>query len=292
MRGCAVVRGMTQAPGRIGVFSFWPVLQSFGGPAIGELGAELEELGYGALWLAAAKADLSLAEPVLGATHNLVFATGIINIWTEPAADLVEAYRASPHRDRLLLGVGAGHPEGNSAQGYGTPLTATERYLDELEGIPRERLALAALGPKMLRLAAERTAGPHPYLVTPEHTASARNAIGAGPMLAVEQKVVLDTEPSSARETARGGVRNYLGLRNYAKNLRRLGFTDADFADGGSDRLVDALVGWGDEAAISRRVAEHLDAGASHVAVQVVTKDGDPRPGYRKLAPALRETAR
>lgn len=282
---------MTQSLGRIGAFNFWPTLQSFGEPAIGELAAELEGLGYSALWLAAAKADLSLARPVLGATSSLVFATGIINIWTEPAADLVAAYQASPHRDRLLLGVGAGHREANSAQGYGTPLTATERYLDELEAIPDERLALAALGPKMLRLAADRTAGPHPYLVTPEHTATARETVGVEPLLAVEQKVVLDTEPASARETARAGVKHYLGLRNYANNLHRLGFTDADLADGGSDRLVDALVARGDEAAISRRVAEHLDAGASHVAVQVLTKDGDPRPDYRKLAPALRELA-
>ncbi|WP_031466662.1 TIGR03620 family F420-dependent LLM class oxidoreductase [Sciscionella sediminilitoris] len=277
------------ALGRVGIFGFWFNFERYERTELGELAAELEDLGYGALWLAAAKAELGLAGPVLEATRKFVFATGIINVWSEQASTLVKAYQEEPHRDRLLLGIGAGHRESNSAQGYATPRTAVINYLDELTAIPSGQLALAALGPRMLALAAERTLGPHPYLINPEYTASAREAIGSGPALLPEQKVVLETDPERARTIARSGIAMYLGLENYLANLRRLGFTEEDFADGGSDRLVDALVGWGDENAVAERVRAHLDAGADHVSVQVLTEDGDPRPGYRALAPALTE---
>lgn len=283
------VNELANAPaiGRVGVFGFWFNFERYETSELAELAAELEELGYGALWLAAAKSDLALAEPVLGATKRFVFATGIVNIWAEPAQALVRGYQAAPNRDRLLLGIGAGHREANSDHGYAKPYSAVREYLDQLTDIPASNLALAALGPRMLRLAAERTVGPHPYLITPEYTATAREVIGTEAWLLPEQKVVLETDPEQARAIARQGVQMYLGLENYRANLRRLGFEDADFADGGSDRLIDEVVAWGDEEAIAARFAAHFEAGADHVSAQVLTADGDPRADYRRLAPVL-----
>ncbi|WP_026197104.1 TIGR03620 family F420-dependent LLM class oxidoreductase [Sciscionella marina] len=277
---------MTPAIERVGVFAPWPELAAYGAE-LPDLAAELEQLGYGALWASVAQADLGIAEPILGATKEFVFATGIVNIWTESPAELISAFHASPYRDRLLLGIGAGHRERNTGQGYSTPKTAIGEYLDKLTDIPAAQLVLAALGPRMLELAARRTAGAHPYLVVPEHTAAAREILGAGPLLAPEQKVVLETDPATARAIARKRVVPYLGLENYVANFRRFGFGEQDFAEGGSDRLIDALVVWGGEEAITRRVRAHLDAGADQVAVQVLTGDGEPRSAYRALAPAL-----
>jgi probable F420-dependent oxidoreductase len=190
------------------------------------------------------------------------------------------------HPGRFLLGLGIGHPE--ATQEYQQPYAKLVSYLDELDElkVPAAGRVLAALGPKVLRLAAERAAGAHPYLVTPEHTRWARQILGDGPLLAPEQKVVLETDPERARSIGRPRVRNpYLGLTNYLSNLRRLGWTDADFADGGSDALIDALVVHGDAAAIARGGTAHLDAGADHVAVQVLNPD--PRPALRALAGQL-----
>lgn len=254
----------------------------------GEFAAQLEEAGYGAIWLGMADADLVDAEPVLGATNRLVYATGILNVWTEPAEQVLAAYRrvAPRYPDRLLLGVGVGHPE--VVRQYQKPFAALVEYLDALHEVPAEHLALAALGPKMLTLAGQRTAGAHPYLTTPEHTRRARETLGTGPLLLPEQKVVLETDPDKARAIARPTVGFYIRTVNYSSNLRRLGFTDEDLAGEGSDRLVDALVAWGDPATVADRLTAHLDAGADHVSVQVLGGSGPlPIAELREISAAL-----
>ncbi len=190
---------------------------------------------------------------------------------------------------RFVLGVGAGHRE--ATQQYARPFQTLSGYVDVLRdaGVPRDGLVLAALGPRVLRLARDRTAGAIPYLVPPEHTAQARALLGPGPLLAPEHKVVLDTDPARARALGRARVRTpYLGLVNYTSNLRRLGWAEADLAAGGSDALIDALVAHGGPAEIAAQLTRHLDAGADHVCLQLITEDGaDPLPGYAELAPAL-----
>ncbi|MCG7208192.1 LLM class F420-dependent oxidoreductase [Streptomyces arenae] len=256
-----------------------------------ELAAEVERLGYGTLWLGnVTDPDLAVVEELLDATERLVVATGIVNIWSNPAERVARAYRriAERHADRFLLGVGAGHPE--ATKEFVRPYQALNDYLDVLdkEGVPVARRALAALGPRVLRLAAERTAAAHPYLVTPEHTRQARGILGAGPLLAPEQKVVLETDRTRARAVGDATLGMYLGLRNYVSNLRRLGFDDTDFADGGSDRLFDALILHGDPARLAEGLRAHLDAGADHVTLQLLhSDDTDPLPAYRELAAAL-----
>ncbi|WP_089100282.1 LLM class F420-dependent oxidoreductase [Streptomyces hyaluromycini] len=255
------------------------------------LAAELERLGYGTLWLGnVTDPDLAVVEQLLDATGTLVVATGIVNIWSSPADRIARSYRriAERHADRFLLGVGAGHPE--ATKEFVRPYEALNDYLDVLDagGVPVARRALAALGPRVLRLAGDRTAAAHPYLVTPEHTRRARDLLGTGPLLAPEQKVVLETDPARARAIGDATLGRYLGLTNYVGNLRRLGFDDTDFADGGSDRLFDALILHGDTARVAKGLRAHLDAGADHVALQVLHPDGtDPLPAYRALAGAL-----
>jgi probable F420-dependent oxidoreductase len=252
-----------------------------------ELAAEVEALGYGAIWIGSSPGgDLRLAEQLLDATDHIAVATGIVNVWKDDAATVGASYHriAARHPGRFLLGLGIGHPE--ATQQYRQPNTTLVSYLDELDdlGVPAEARVLAALGPKVLELAARRTAGAHPYLVTPDHTRQARQLLGAGPLLAPEQKVVLETDPDRARAIGRPRVQKpYLGLSNYLANLRRLGWTDADLADGGSDRLIDALVLHGDAEAIGRGIAAHVDAGADHVAIQVLGPD--PLTALRALAP-------
>ena len=248
-----------------------------------ELLAEVEALGYGAIWVGGSPAgDLGVIERLLDATDHIAVATGILNVWKDDAATVGRSYHrlAAKHPGRFLLGLGIGHPE--ATQEYQKPYAKLVSYLDELDElkVPAEGRALAALGPRVLRLAAERTAGAHPYLVTPEHTRWAREILGEGPLLAPEQKVVFDTDPERARAIGRPRVQQpYLGLTNYLSNLRRLGWTDADFADGGSDALIDALVLHGDAGTIAR------EAGADHVAVQIL--DADPRPALQALSRQL-----
>jgi len=252
-----------------------------------ELAGEIEVLGYGAIWIGSSPdGDLRLAEQLLDATDHIAVATGVVNVWKDDAATVGASYHriAARHPGRFLLGLGIGHPE--ATQEYRQPYATLVSYLDELDdlGVPAEARVLAALGPKVLALAAQRTAGAHPYLVTPDHTREARQVLGAGPLLAPEQKVVLETDPERARAIGRPRVEKpYLGLSNYLASLRRLGWTDADLANGGSDRLIDALVLHGDAEAIGRGIAAHLDAGADHVAIQVL--GSDPRPALRALAP-------
>jgi probable F420-dependent oxidoreductase len=256
------------------------------------LAREVEALGFGAIWIGGSPpGDLFLAQELLDATTDLVVATGIVNMWATPATEAAASYHrvVAAHPSRFLLGVGIGHPEATAE--YRSPYTTIVDYLDVLdaEGVPVEDRALAALGPRVLALAAERTAGAHPYLTTPAHTRLAREVLGDGPLLAPEQKVVLGTDPDAARALGRPAVdRPYLHLRNYTSNLERLGWTAADFADGGSDALIDALVVHGDAAAVAAGLVAHLDAGADHVCVQVLTPPGaDPLPDLKALAAAL-----
>lgn len=269
----------------------WSRSALWSGPVGLEAAKTLEAHGFEALWLGASSGDLELPERLLAGTERLRVATSIVNIWTEPLETVVSSYRrvSETFGDRFVLGVGAGHQK-LVGDRYERPYSKLAEYVDGLDeaGVPRERRALAALGPKALRLAGERSAGALPYLVTPEHTRRAREILGPDRLLAPEQKVVVDPDPDSARATARGALELYLGLTNYTNNLRRLGFTDEDLADGGSDRLVDAIIAWGDVEAIRARVQEHLDAGADQVCLQVITPGGSLSPQqFRRLGDAL-----
>jgi probable F420-dependent oxidoreductase len=260
---------------------------------------ELESLGYSALWIPDVGGDVfaPLAN-LLGATSTATIATGILNVWmhTPDETAAQHASLSAEHGARFLCGIGISHRPFidmvNSPGTYKNPIETMAEYLDGLDAadapLAKDDRVLAALGPKMLELARTRTAGTHPYLVTPELTANARAGIGDG-LVASEQGVVLDTDPTSARATARAHLKTYLALPNYSNNWKRQGFTDDDIADGGSDRLVDALVVWGDEATVAARVQEHRDAGADHVCIQVLTDDpaGFPLEQWRALAPAL-----
>jgi probable F420-dependent oxidoreductase len=255
---------------------------------------QAEALGYPTAWLGFGRAsisDLALVERVLDATSTITVATAIVNMWTNDPTDIGKAYQriATRHTDRFLLGVGIGHPE--SITTYGRPYDTMVDYLDQLDagGVPTNRRILAALGPRALRLAAERTLGTHPYLVVPDHTREARQLFGPNVIIAPEHKVVLETDADIARGIGRPFVADpYLKLRNYTNNLRRYGYTDNDIANGGSDRLLDALVLRGSTDAIATGLHAHFDAGADHVAIQVLTGEGhDPIPGYRQLAHAL-----
>lgn len=266
--------------------------------------AELEDLGYGSLWMPTfGPGAFERVELLLRETRDIVVATGILSIWLYPARETAGAHAriVEAHGERFLVGLGVSHAPVVDMFVPGTtyekPLQKMVTYLDELDvapdPLPVSQRVLAALGPKMLDLAGARTAGAHPYNVTPEHTARARAALGSGGLLVPEQAVALTSDPDAARQWGRAFLENYLGLPNYVGNLLRLGFTADDVAGGGSDRLVDALVAWGDVDVIATRVGEHRDAGADSVCIQVL-QDG-PMGGimgfrldvYRELAPAL-----
>lgn len=280
--------------GRVGIWSQGGLWDDAGDEA-GDAAAELEDLGYGAIWTGSSEANLERQRRILSATGRIVAATGIVNIWLNPADELSGNFQrlSAEYPDRLLIGLGSSHAARVEAAGikYERPLSRLRRYLDELDamtdGIPKDRRVLAALGPKALSLAAERSLGAHPYLVTPVHTREARERIGGGAWLAPEQKVVLESDPARAREIARDSLSIYLGLPNYTNSLKRQEFIDEDFSGGGSDRLVDALVAWGEVDRILERIAEHREAGANHVALQVLSPAGLPRSEWRILAEAL-----
>jgi probable F420-dependent oxidoreductase len=262
-----------------------------------------EELGFSALWLPDAGGDdlYGRLAALLGATSRITVATGILNLWMHEPAVVAEQYAklSAEYDHRWLLGIGVSHAPLIDQSGVGEyrkPLAKTRGYLDALDAatppVPADERVLAALGPGMLGLSRDRAAGAHPYLVTVEHTADARASLGPGKLLAPEVGVVLETDPATARTIARSGLSLYFGLPNYVNNWRRYGFTDSDVAAPGSDRLIDALVAWGDEDAIAARVRAHRDAGADHVAVQVLTADpagpaAFPVEQWRRLAPAL-----
>jgi probable F420-dependent oxidoreductase len=289
---------MTVDLGRVGL---WVPLRLWvrEGVRLPETASELDELGYGAIWLGNGPTIMHIAESLLSATRRITVATGIVNIWAHPSAAAIAAsYRqlATTHPDRLLLGLGNGPRE--DRQWRLSPYERLVAYLDELDasGVPASDRVLAAVGPRMLALAAARSAGAHPFLTTPEHTQQARAALGAGPLLAPELKVVLHADAATARATARQALAFYLDKRGYSTNLRRLGFTEEDLASGGSDRLIDAVVAWGDVDTVLSRIDEYHQAGADHVAVQVLTEDTDsldpdrqrlPHEQYRRLAEAL-----
>jgi probable F420-dependent oxidoreductase len=269
--------------GKIGVW--------IGGPPSSELARRLDDLGFGAIWIGGSPGgDLDGVERTLAATSRLTVATGIVNIWKDNPATIAASYHrlANAYPGRFLLGIGAGHPE--AASQYAKPYDALVQYLDALDaaGVPLSQRALAALGPKVLRLAAARTAAAHPYLVTPEHTRLARDLLGSDVLLAPEQHVVLDADPTRARELARSALSRYLNLTNYTTNWRRLGFTDNDMAGTASDGLVDGLVALGDAQQVAARITAHLDAGADHVCIQLIMPKGaDPVPGLTDLADLL-----
>ncbi|MDQ2636546.1 MAG: LLM class F420-dependent oxidoreductase [Actinomycetota bacterium] len=248
---------------------------------------EIENLGYGAIWAGGSPAaELSWVEPLLEPTTNVKVATGIVNIWTAEPGPVAESFHRieKAYPGRFLLGIGVGHPEAHTT--YKKPYQALSDYLDKLDeyGVPKDRRVVAALGPRVLRLSAERSAGAHPYLTTPEHTARARELIGPEAFLAPEHKVVLTTDADKARAVGRKALDIYLNLTNYLNSWKRLGFTDEDVARPGSDGLVDAVVAHGTVEAVASRLKEHLDAGADHVPVQVLT-------GPDKLVGALTELA-
>jgi probable F420-dependent oxidoreductase len=275
------------------------------------LARSLEELGYGALWFGEApggKEAFTRATTLLAATERLVIATGIASVWGRDPLNAASAIRtvSEAFPGRLIAGLGISHAPSVEARGdrYRTPLSTMRDYLDRmydtehLSPAPAEPalVVLAALRPRMLELARDRTDGAHPYFVPVEHTRRAREILGPGRLLAPELAVVLERDPAEARRLARVHTDGfYLGARNYVENLRWLGYGDADFDNGGSDALVDDLVAWGDEAAIVARIREHLDAGADHVCIQPVTgisplhdgPDVDAIKVLSRLAPAL-----
>ena len=237
------------------------------------LAAQIESLGYGAAWIGGSPdAELDWVDPALAQTNSLQLATGIVNIWSAPAPVVAQSYKRieSAHPGRFLLGIGVGHRE--HTEEYVKPYDALVDYLDELDNamVPTSRRVLAALGPRVLKLAAERSAGAHPYLTTPQHTAKAREEMGNSVFLAPEHKVVLTTDANEARRIGRETVDHYLGLSNYVNNWLRLGFSEDDVRRPGSDRLIDAVVAYGTPEAIVQRLNEHLEAGADHVAIQVL----------------------
>jgi len=281
---------MAVSLGRIGIWSD-PLRYHPDRAAVADAAAELDELGFGALWVPDIGGDvLGDCEHLLNATRRAVVATGILNIWMQDAAAVAAgvAELAFRHPDRFLLGLGASHA--SVVDAYEKPYSSMVAYLDALDAAspavaPGDRI-LAALGPRMLELSRDRAGGAHPYLVPVEHTRLAREILGPDRLLAPELAVVL--EPRDGLAAARAFVADYLAMPNYVRHLRRLGFGDDDLHDGGSDRLVRALVAWGDEAAIAASVDAHLAAGADHVCLQVVSPEPLPRDAWRRLAALLR----
>ena len=256
-----------------------------------ELARQIEKLGYGAIWVGASPmGDLSPVGDLLGATHRIVIATGVVNIWATPAEEAATAYHrfADAYPDRFLLGVGTGHRE--QAKDYHSPLASMMDYLDRLDAakVPTSGRVLAALGPRMLRLASERASGAHPYFVPHDYTNYARHELGPKPLLAPEQKIVLESDSGRARAIARPTMNSYLARTSYVSNLRRLGWTEQNLTAGGSDDLLDALIVHGDATTIAAGLAAHLDEGADHVCAQVLAEENaNPLPTLRAVAVEL-----
>lgn len=295
---------LRESLGRIGVWSF--ALESLTAAEERQAVAQIESFGYGAIWIpesVESREAFSHAAWILSSTERTIVATGIASIWARDATAMANGWRmlSDAYPARFVLGIGVSHRGSVARRGarYERPYSAMREYLDAMDEAASSapepevppRLILAALGPKMLGLGAERAHGVHPYFVPVEHTAFARQRLGPGPVLAVEQTVVLESDASGARRIARAFALDYLQTENYARNLQRVGWTDADIAGQGSDALIDAVVAWGDVDRIAVRVRQHLDAGADHVCVQVVSQDElDPcLSQLGKLAPALLE---
>ncbi|MFG2939597.1 LLM class F420-dependent oxidoreductase [Streptomyces sp. NPDC048282] len=292
---------LKQSIGRYGIWSMALRVMNPGQRAeLGEAAQEAEELGYGALWIGGSP-SVQQAAAIIEQTSRVTVGTSITTIWDHKAADVAQQVTAldRTHPGRFVLGLGVSHSK--LVDRYQRPYSTMVEYLDALDaaGHPAERRALAALGPKMLKLARDRSAGTLPYLSTVQHTAMARESLGDGPLLAPEVRVLLETDPDRARAVGRMNITTR--MENYANNLLRSGFTEDDLANGGSDRLVDAIIAWGDEERIKGRLDEYFAAGADHVAIQIVTDrpngvryltEGQPledrvREGWRRLADVL-----
>jgi probable F420-dependent oxidoreductase len=274
----------------LGTLGVWTTYRAIGEENAGEAAALVADLGFGTFWLGGSP-RLPAVRPLLEAGDALTVATGIVNVWSYQPGDLAREYaELSPQfGDRLLVGIGIGHPEATSD--YTRPLASTRAFLDGIDAaptpIPRDRRALAALGPKMLDLSRDRSRGTLTYFVPPEHTRAARARLGDGPLIATELACVLNTDVESARAAGRRYAEMYLGLRNYTTNLLRHGFTYQDIAQGGSDRLIDTIVPHGTAEDIAAAARAHLDAGADHVCLQPVGVTGIPRAEWIALAAAL-----
>ncbi|MFI6478955.1 TIGR03620 family F420-dependent LLM class oxidoreductase [Nonomuraea sp. NPDC050663] len=291
----------------IGRFGVWhPLFSRAPARRLRAAAQEIESLGFGTLWFGEApggKEAFSTAGILLAATSRIVVGSGIANIWGRDATAMAAGAAAlgEAYPGRFLLGVGVSHAPLVASRGhdYSRPVAAMSAYLDGMEvaavnlpaADPPPPTLLAALRPRMLELARDKADGAHPYFVPPEHTALARKTLGPDRLLAPEQAFVLESDPAAARAVARRHTTGYLALPNYANSLRHLGFSDDDLADGGSDRLIDAIVAWGDPAIVARRVAAHLEAGADHVALQPLSPEGpdldDALAQLRTLAPHL-----
>lgn len=273
--------------GRIGI---WTSFRPFGSERAGEAAKLAEQLGYSAWWVGGSPHVHEL-RPILEATGSLVAATGILNVWANDPGEAAreDAALRGEHGGRLMLGIGIGHPEATSD--YRRPLASMRAFLDGLDASPEpppvESRCLAALGPKMLDLAAERTAGTHSYFVPVEHTRAARRRLGEGKLVAPEVACVIDTDAARAKATARSYAKLYLGLGNYTRNLLAHGFTESDIRDGGSEALIDAVVPQGSAEQIAEVVQAHFQAGADHVCVQPLGEQGIPRESWTALARAL-----
>jgi probable F420-dependent oxidoreductase len=281
--------------GKLGV---WTWLDAYSAGEAADFARKLEDWGYTALWVpeAVGRDPFTFLGYLAGQTERLVFATGIANIYARDPMTMKAIHQTLSElaTGRFVLGLGVSHQHLVSkvrGHEYGKPLTAMQNFLNAMENalymgaVPDEPapIVLAALRDKMLDLASTRTAGAHPYLVPPEHTARARKVMGDDAWLCPEQMVILETDATKARKVARDQLAVYLSLPNYQNNLRQFGFDDADFADRGSDRLVDAIVVWGDEQTIAERIEAHHSAGANHVCIQPFRPDGQPGPDLRAL---------
>jgi len=283
---------------RLGPLGVWTHIDHWSARESGAFAHQLEDWGYGALWIpeAVGRDPFAFVGYLAARTERLVFATGIANIYARDPMTMRAAREtlAEASEGRFVLGLGVSHAHlvaGVRKHDYGRPLSTMRDYLERMQAAlylgpqPKEPapVVLAALRPKMLGLAATQARGAHPYFVPPEHTARARELMGADAWLCPEQMVLRESDPSRARAVARANMKIYLGLPNYQNNLKWLGFEDADFADGGSDRLVDAIVAWGDDDAIAARIRAHHDAGANHVCIQPFRADGQPGPDLALL---------
>jgi probable F420-dependent oxidoreductase len=280
----------------LGTLGIWSMqLRDARRPEVRDAAAELDALGFGALWIPGldGKGVFDDVDALLAAAPRAVVALGVLGVWGQRPADVGRtlAELDAAHGPRTLLGLGVSSPESAAAAGqeWGSPLAAMAGYLDELAAseapVSRDRLVLGALGPRMARLAATRTAGLHPFLVPAEHAAVQRTELGPDALVAPHLAVVLDTEPARARDIARAGVGFFFGLPAYRANLARFGFGEDDLAAGGSDRVIDAVVAHGDLTAVAERVRQHLEAGADHVALHVLAGDDNlPRAQWRELA--------
>jgi probable F420-dependent oxidoreductase len=273
--------------GNVGV---WTSYRSFGKERAGEAARLLEELGYGAWWVGGSP-HVPDIRPILEATSTLVAATGILNVWRNEPGDTAaeDAALRGEFPGRFMLGIGIGHPEVTSD--YRRPLKTMREFLDGLDASPSpppvDERCLAALGPKMLDTAGERTAGTHPYFTTVDHTRFARERLGPGKLVAPEVACVVESDPVRAKSVARDYAKLYLGLRNYTKNLLEFRFSEDDLVDGGSDRLIDAVIPQGSAEQIAEVVHAHLDAGADHVCLQPLGEEGIPRRSWTALANVL-----